>query len=355
MQERTARIERAEGDEAGRFSMVLATEGEASDGDILSIKGGKIPARMPLLLSHWNDPTATAGSVTHPQKELGTSPPRLRAVGEIEMEGEGGLADIRRDVAFMIDKGHVGAVSIRWDEVEGGKPPVRRVNLPSDHPAFINAETETSWRKRSGLFWPQWRALEGSIVALGADPEALIGRGLETKGRVREFWNAMADDAKERDDGTADVKAALVALGLHVDECREIGATPSDILNAILRSDGNELETIEIAGTSYCLPTDAVAWIETRTSTGNTPDPAADDADQPVEPADPTPEPDPEPASEAEADQPSVLRLDAAEVLAPVDLGQLGQLMSDALDEHEKRIQRYVTDLLDLRTGKVPR
>jgi hypothetical protein len=61
--------------DTGTFTMTLASEGEASDGDILSIKGGQIPERMPMLTSHWNDPSAQLGSITNPR----ASPPRSAA------------------------------------------------------------------------------------------------------------------------------------------------------------------------------------------------------------------------------------------------------------------------------------
>lgn len=207
--------------EDGRFAMTLATEGEASDGDILSIQGAQVPERMPLLLSHWNDPTATAGSVVEPSKELKSDPARLRAVGQIELDGEGSLADVRRDVAHMIARGHIDAVSVRWDEVDGGKPPVRRVNLSSDHPAYVDGTDESvPWRKRYGMFWEDWRAMEGSIVAIGADPQALIGRSEATEGSVSAFWREMARQTLQPDathappepDDADDAQDALLEL-----------------------------------------------------------------------------------------------------------------------------------------------
>ena len=142
--ERMARIEGIDLD-TGAFKMTLATEGEASDGDILSIKGGQIPERMPMLNGHWNLATEQLGSITDAVKHLQDTPPRLTTIGHIEMGGEGAPADIRRDLAYMIDKKHVTGVSIRWDEV-AGKPPVRRINLPSDHPFFVDAENEKDHR-----------------------------------------------------------------------------------------------------------------------------------------------------------------------------------------------------------------
>ena len=45
----------------GEFPMTLATEGEATDGHILSIRGGQLPESLPLQISHANDPQATLG------------------------------------------------------------------------------------------------------------------------------------------------------------------------------------------------------------------------------------------------------------------------------------------------------
>lgn len=62
---RIATVERGEIDpETGEFPMILATEGEASDGDILSIKGARFGESAPLQTSHRNDPTATLGTVS---------------------------------------------------------------------------------------------------------------------------------------------------------------------------------------------------------------------------------------------------------------------------------------------------
>ena len=243
--ERMARIEGMDLD-TGQFSMTLATEGEASDGDILSIKGGQIPERMPMLTSHWNDPTAALGSITNPVKMLKDSPPRLQALGHIEMSGEGASAEIRRDLAHMIAKGHVTGVSIRWDDVPGKS--VRRVNLPSDHPYFVDAETEKDHRKRYGIFFEEWRAMEGSVVALGADPQALIGRAEELEaamsdGPVSTFWRHMANDAigddrfiEEPEDESPEAKIAASLAGLRIDahDCREAGASHADMINAVV-------------------------------------------------------------------------------------------------------------------------
>ena len=104
------------------------------------------------------------------RKDLRADPARLEAIGEISLDGEGDRADARRDVAAMIEAGDLAAVSIRWESIES----VRRINLPSDHPAFVDGEKEPDLRKRYGLFFKKWRALEGSVVPIGADAAAKI-------------------------------------------------------------------------------------------------------------------------------------------------------------------------------------
>jgi hypothetical protein len=273
-----ARIARIEGIDAttGEFQMTLASEGEASDGDILSIAGGEIPDRMPLLTSHWNDPTVQLGSIVDPRKALKEKPPRLRATGKIELGGDGPTAEIRRDLAYMISKGHVGAVSIRWEPMPGKM--VRRVNLPSDHPYFVDAE-KAQGPEKYGYYHEEWRALEGSVVALGADPLALIGRSNETEGEVRSFWRAMASDLegkdkaeqiaeawKERDAAVAAVKreepsiearraAALAcvregvaqarALGLEADEIEAVIQPVAESDEQILREMRDSIRSLE--------------------------------------------------------------------------------------------------------------
>lgn len=195
---RIARVQSIDAD-AGTFGMTLATEGEASDGHILSIEGGSLTERMPLLLSHWNDPTAVLGTISRTRKRLSENPPRLEATGTIELTGDGALADVRRDVMHMISRGHVGAVSIRWDA--DAKDSIPRIDLPKDHPFHVSRDKEpVESPKRHGRYFKRWRPVEGSVVALGADPLALIGRADETDGEVSAFWREMAQAAMQRPD-----------------------------------------------------------------------------------------------------------------------------------------------------------
>jgi len=184
----TAGVLRAEDASAGLISGVLATDGEASDGDILHIPGGSVEPGMPLLFGHDTLPLGDAlrhlGSWTGFDK----GSHEIRGSARIEVEaGEGASLEFRRDVAAMIDAGHINGLSIRWEPTE---PPKRRINLPSDHYAFVDESSEKNPAKRYGYFYPKWRGLEGSVVTLGADQAALIGRCR---------WHAgPADEATER-------------------------------------------------------------------------------------------------------------------------------------------------------------
>lgn len=195
--ERTSSIERDEGAAPGVISGIVVTDGEASDGHILNINGIKIPDKPPLLFGHddWTG-TGNLGSWTDfskysTGKKLGES--GVRGTAEIELDGSGSQLAWREDVNHMIEKGHIGAFSIRWEEV--GEPQ-RRVNLSSDHPAFID-EKKATGRQRWGLYFEKSRMLENSVVTLGADPAALIGRMQESEGDTRGYWRKVINHAME--------------------------------------------------------------------------------------------------------------------------------------------------------------
>jgi len=220
---------RARSSDRFRFEMTLATEGEASDGHILSIRGGEIPARFPLLAVHDSWSLASSlGSVVDGEKDLRLEPPALRASGEINLDGEGDAADARRDVANLIDAGDLSAVSIRWEAIES----VRRINLPSDHPAFVDPDKEASSAKRYGLFFKRWRALEGSVVPIGADAAAKIAARaaeLEQGGRsaAASFMRALAAAPPEPRLEAVE----LVAEGIRL--ARASGVCERELLTAI--------------------------------------------------------------------------------------------------------------------------
>lgn len=226
MYERTSQIERQEGAADGVVGGVLVTDGEASDGHILSIKGGDIPATAPLLFGH-DDFTGTGnlGSWTSLKRfkgePLGGS--GIRGTAQIELGGEGSQQAWRADVNHMIDKGHIGAFSVRWEETA---PPIPRVNLPSDHPAFLDA-AKAKGRARFGLFFEKWRLLEGSVVTLGSDPAALIGRMAASTGDVRSYWRQTINRALEETTDVGELVGVEIGDG-------EIGYVERTVYEAML-------------------------------------------------------------------------------------------------------------------------
>jgi len=219
-----ARLLRVQGidADAGTFGMTLATSGETSDGHILHIEGGEIPDTLPLVIAHSSSPREIVGSITRFRRHLSEYPARISGVATIELEGDGDAASIRRDLMHMIARGHVRSVSLRG-EVEP-KDAILRADLPSDHPAHINPMKESHPARRFGKYFKRWRALEGSIVAVGADPLALIGRANETTDPVASFWRAFAESAKteavevEREPEPPSPEALLAAYGAQTRE-----------------------------------------------------------------------------------------------------------------------------------------
>lgn len=192
------------GSKPGEHEFTLATEGEASDGHILSMAGGHIADRMPMFDGHFNSATDTMGSVINPRKRLEADPPALDVTFQIELSGEGIKAEIRRDLDMMITKNHVTAASIRWEGISS----TPRTNLPTDHPFHVDREaTPDSDPRKFGVFFHEWRAMEGSIVGIGADPAALMKMAEGKTGEQREYWRGMARDAIG--DGAVDNEAEL--------------------------------------------------------------------------------------------------------------------------------------------------
>jgi len=221
-------VERASVDpEAGTFEAVLFTDGEASDGHVLNIQGGKIPDRMPLFVNHSADPTTQLGSLYL----AGVDDHKVRVRGEVFTEGEGAPLEVRRDLLAKMAAGHVSRMSGRWDARD--KDVKRRVNLPSDHPAFVDDAKETESRKRWGLYFEKWQAMEGSIVGLGADPQAVMrwARDEETPEAVRDFWREQVPGAQR--------EGLLATLRQSVREVLDAGVTPEDV-SACLALDSTE-------------------------------------------------------------------------------------------------------------------
>ena len=178
------------GSKEGEFRITSATEGEASDGHILDIDGGEIPQEMRLLAGHENNARTALGLVVAPFKDLTASPRTLENTARILMTGDGADADIRRDMAHKIANGVVNAVSIRWDDIES----VARIDLPEDHKFRVDRSDKTN--ARHGRLFKKWRAIEVSVVAVGADAGALIEHAGRCEDPVQaQFWRSFALEA----------------------------------------------------------------------------------------------------------------------------------------------------------------
>ena len=190
--ERTFQLQRGVIDlDTGQFPVTLFTNGEASDGHIVDIRGLAVADRVPMFRNHEADPATQLGSLVNPHKtgkttRLGGG--SLRMDGVIAMEGDGQPADIRRDVALMISRGDITGMSGRWDPI--GDPKARSA-LPETHYAF----QKDMGGYYAPMFFERARVLEGSIVGIGADSAALIGRSGDTSlpAHVRDFYCALVN------------------------------------------------------------------------------------------------------------------------------------------------------------------
>ena len=169
------------GQPTGEMSGVLATAGEASDGHILSIPGGECREGIPLCFGH--DSFSEAG-VIGSWTSFRTEENQITGTAQIEMDGVGALAESRQDLAHRISRGHLNGLSVRWEPIDA---PISRMELDASHPAHV-AKDERNFTKRTGLFFPKWRALEGSVVPIGADKAALIAGIRSDTGYVRDYW-----------------------------------------------------------------------------------------------------------------------------------------------------------------------
>lgn len=248
---RFAQIRSEGGEDSGEFSMVLASEGEAADGHVLSIRGFEEPSeRIPLLLSHRTiDAQAVLGSITETQRDLDASPPVLHARGQIELGGEGPVAEIRRDVHHMIQRGHLNQVSVGWQET---KPPVARSSLARSHPAYVDPRRAFGARRR-GLYFEGWRAAEGSLVGVGSDQQGRITqRAEETTGEVSAYWQQLSREASHQE------------LRDAVEHCRAAGFGVDDLAAVILHEGetASEWRQVRFGDATFHLPADLAGALE---------------------------------------------------------------------------------------------
>ena len=177
--------------ETGEFPLILASNGEASDGHIIDVGKMEVGERIPMFSNHNADPMQRMGGLIEPHvsgKKTRKGGAFLHMVGVIDMVGDGQLPDIRRDVAQGISLGDITQMSLRWDDLD---PPVARASLDKKHFAFSEAGAD-SWN--TPMFFPRTEAREGSIVGLAADKAAIIGRSrdLSKPSHVREFYEILA-------------------------------------------------------------------------------------------------------------------------------------------------------------------
>ena len=191
--DRAAQVEPSADAELGQVSGILASGGEASDGHILNVRGGETRSGLPLLWMHWSDEPLGTWSTFEVLRGDQAADDRLRAHGSIELEaGAGAKLEARQDVAAMVAAHRITGLSLRWDAEE--KDVKRRTNLPSDHPAYVDPDDRNAGRRRWGLYFEKWRAIEGSIVTTPSDQEALVGRAEGAEDVfVRDFYRATLD------------------------------------------------------------------------------------------------------------------------------------------------------------------
>ncbi len=187
--------------DTGEFDMVMASEGEASDGHIVSMRGLETPDELPLQLDHQRSALGNVGNVSKIRKDAVGGIPVTRGVGRIRLTGEGEALEARRDLVDAISRGDICGVSLTWDSIRH----IERRELPRKHPAHVS-RTEKDPRRRYGIYFETSRAIEQSIVAIPADREALIGRSEAAENAVsREMWHSLVDhlnDAQQSREGS---------------------------------------------------------------------------------------------------------------------------------------------------------
>ena len=227
--------------ETGEFGCTLFTNGEATDGHLIDVGTLDVPESIPMFVDHVADPTRRAGRLHSPLRmghgtQVGDA--KIQMTGRVDLEGDGPLADIRRDLFHGIVVGDVASVSGRWRSTS---PPTPRAELAKAHYAY---------RGGAGFFFENAVALEGSIVGLGADPKALIGRSQDDRKpeHVREFWRAWGSSGD-----SAGALAALAAQARQIPDLVEIETSvgafyvPAEVAGILSegRTDG---QTDEAAG-----------------------------------------------------------------------------------------------------------
>lgn len=217
---RECRIDSRIDTKTGEFEMVMATEGEASDGHIIRIAGLEFPDSIPLQLDHSRSVLANLGTVSRMRRDRVDGLPALRGVGQIRLSGDGEALEARRDLVDAIASGHVRGTSLTWDSVKA----TERRDLPRDHAAHVGA-TEKDYRKKYGLFFEKSKTIEQSIVGIPADREALIGRQGTATGEIsRAMWDGLVERIDGRESRESEIIRALEESVERLEAARDAGA-----------------------------------------------------------------------------------------------------------------------------------
>lgn len=190
--------------ETGEFPMILASEGEASDGHILSLDGLELPETLPLQVDHSSSSLGNVGQISgfRIQAATATRPRTLHAVGQIRLTGEGDDLVRRRDLLDAIAVRDIRGVSLSWRVMEA----TERRDLPKTHFAHV-PRSEKNPRRRYGLFFGKTTAREGSITPLPSDLTSIIGRAEHSAGPAAELWFDVLGDRSEATDLPPEVVA----------------------------------------------------------------------------------------------------------------------------------------------------
>lgn len=216
---RACRIDARIDTDSGEFDMVMATEGEASDGHIISIAGLDFPDSIPLQLDHSRSVLANLGTVSQMRRDRIDGVPALRGVGQVRLSGDGEALEARRDLVDAISSGHVRGTSLTWDSIRH----VERRDLPKGHAAKVG-NGESDYRKKYGLFFEKSRTIEQSIVGIPADREALIGRSSEATAEIsRSMWDGMIERLDGAGSRESEIIRALEESVERLEAAREAG------------------------------------------------------------------------------------------------------------------------------------
>lgn len=228
--------------ETGEFPFVLASETlEASDGHVLGVRGAQMPKSVPMLFAHKDSEVMipSLGSVHSMRVEKRGDLFAMPATGKFNMQGDGPLADIRRDMAQLTNNGDLPSASARWTG-----DAVARSSLPKTH----------EFHATRGLFFEKPLIKEGSILALGADPEALNGRADNAKDETQKlFWRVLASTPEDQD-GMRDLAPAFAAYADAMEGMRKAGCSPEDFARISGIDSDEPVFFYELGGVRVALP-----------------------------------------------------------------------------------------------------